>query len=734
MDWDRRTFVKFAVGAAMGLGASPLMPKLTDDIAIWTQNWSWVPNPETGAVAFAQTVNPATGTGVKVRAVTGRIKGKRLIRVEGNPEHPLSRGGVIPADASALQLLYYQKLRVPGPMMRNPRIGAPSVVKAETALAYAAERLSALKKAGKAHTVAAIGDSPDTVTGEILARMFLAFGSPNVAFEPDADQTLSLAGTLMMGQDEIGFDLDNADCIISFGTPFLEGFGAPVAVRKAFARLHQAKGRTLIQVEPRASVTASQADLWLACKPGTEAAVALGICHLLIKNKAYDQALETRAVFGFDDLPNHDGFKSLVLNNYSPKQVAEISGVSPDQLTKAAQIFVNTKKAVAVCGPDASGSPGRLFDFMSVLALNAVKGNLGRPGGVVVRPLAPLSPLGEGVDLPEAPPVDAGAVRALAMDNLHAMAQGSISGNPYKIEALVVVGCNPLLTGPQANVMRDFLKSVPFVVAITPFMDETASLADVVLPAATFLEGWGDCAAPYGCAVPAYGLHRPLVKAVEGARSASDWLLQLAKVMGGETAGAVPFKDAREALQVRTKKLGDFKKLAETSYWAAEKPAYGPIECKTPSGKFEFFSMALHERVVELEKSMPGVEKLLKKTGRHGKRRSRLYAPLRAARGPGPGREKIPASHGRGAVFAHPVRQRAHKPLYDKDFVRRHPGQKGLAGGGDQPQDGGQAGCFRKRPGGDIFSRGRDKGPGPSFRGSGPGYGLRAGGAGAQRL
>lgn len=615
MDWDRRTFVKFAVGAAMGVGASPLLPKLTDDIAIWTQNWSWVPNPENGAVAFAHTVNPATGTGVKVRAVKGRIKGKRLIRVEGNPEHPLSRGGVVPADASALQLLYYDKLRVPGPMMREPRTGAPRQVKAETALAYVAEKLAALKKAGKAHTVAVVGDHMNSVSSEILARMFLAYGSPNVVFEPDADQTLSLAGTLMMGHGEIGFDLDHADCIISFGTPLLEGFGAPVAVRKAFARLREAKGRTLIQVEPRASVTASQADIWLACKPGTEAAVALGICHLLVKNGAYDKALEDGAAFGFDDLPGHDGFKSLILKKYTPEKVFRISGVPADQLKKAAQVFVKTKRAVAVCGPDGSGSPGRLFDFMSVLALNALKGNLGRPGGVVARPPLALRPLGEALDLPKAPPVDEGAVRALAMDNLHALAQGALSGKPYKIEALVLVGCNPLFTGPQANIMREFLESVPFVVAITPFMDETASLADVVLPAATFLEGWGDCTTPYGGAVPAYGLHRPLIKAAGGAQSASDWLLKLAKGLGGAAAEAVPFKDAQEALKSRTKKIGDFKKLAEKSYWVADKVAYGPIKYETTSGRFEFFSMALHERVVKVAKNVSGGDKLLSKLG-----------------------------------------------------------------------------------------------------------------------
>jgi len=60
MNWDRRAFVKFVVGAVAGLHASPLVPKLMDDVAIWTQNWSWVPVPEKGELAFANTYIPAT--------------------------------------------------------------------------------------------------------------------------------------------------------------------------------------------------------------------------------------------------------------------------------------------------------------------------------------------------------------------------------------------------------------------------------------------------------------------------------------------------------------------------------------------------------------------------------------------------------------------------------------------------------------------------------------------------
>jgi hypothetical protein len=87
-----------------------------------------------------------------------------------------------------------------------------------------------------------------------------------VAFTPTPRETMALAGLFMTGQPFLGFDLANANFIVSFGTPLLEGFGAPVAVRKAFAgwRGYPKNQAYLVQIEPRASVTASQADQWIA--------------------------------------------------------------------------------------------------------------------------------------------------------------------------------------------------------------------------------------------------------------------------------------------------------------------------------------------------------------------------------------------------------------------------------------------------------------------------------------
>jgi anaerobic selenocysteine-containing dehydrogenase len=577
MNWDRRAFVKFAVGAVVGLHASPLIPKLMDDSAIWTQNWSWVPNPEDGGLAFANTVNPATGTGVRVRLIQGRVTGERLVRVEGNPQHPVSQGGVIPADASAVQLLYNDEVRVSAPMLRDKKTGMYKQVSWEQALNMVAGKLSELSKAGKAHTVAALGDDADSIYGDILARFMAAYGSPNLAFSPQADDTLALAAWALTGQQEVGFDLAGANYIISFGTPLLEGFGAPVAVRKAFVEWKKNKA-TLVQVEPRCSVTASQADLFLGCKPGTEALVALGLAAIMV-----EQGLVDESAAGAQGMAE---FKALLAKEYAPKKVAELSGVPVEKLIQVAKAFAKNPKALAVCGPGPGGDPGRLGDFLAVLALNALKGNLGKPGGLVARKPLGLKALGEPISV-DKPRLDGGK-KGMKPASALALAKAALAGQPYKVNMLLVAGGNPAYAGPQAGVMGEFLSAVPFVVAITPLLDETAALADLVLPANTFLEAWADCRTPYGSPVSSYGVARPLVKPYPEAKSVGDTLLALAAKLGGTVAQALPFASVEDALKLQAGPLGDPADLAKKVGFTQDKPAYGGFAFKTPSGRLDF--------------------------------------------------------------------------------------------------------------------------------------------------
>ena len=645
MEWDRRTFVKLGVGAAAGFMGSPLLLKVTDDLAIWTQNnWSWVPKPEKGEAATATSVNPATGTGVKARIIDSRLSGQRFIRVEGNPDHPVSKGGILPADASALQLVYNKAMRLSAPTLRDPKTSAPHRVSWEKALGVVAEKLAKLKKAGTPEKLVVVCDDPMSTTSQMMMLFLAAYGSPNFILIPKADYMLAVAGQAMFGQTEIGFDLENADYVVSFGTPLFENFGAPVATRKALAAWHAdpKKKTPFVQVEPYSSVTAGKADVWLACKPGTEGLVALGLCHLLVKAGAYEAETAGQA-FGFEDQGEYKGFKSYLLENCQPAKVAGITGVSQDKLKKVAQAFASAKAPLAVCGPDNSGGPGRLYDYMAVLALNALRGRLGKKGGVVLREDLPLAGLGEVSTLPKAPRLDEGPMNPLGITNLALAAEAAGAKEPYAPEVVIVVESNPAFSGPQAGFMADFLDSAQLTVSISPYLDETAALADVALPASSFLESWGDCTTPYASPRASYGIYKPLIKVEKDSLPTGDIILTLAKMLGGDVAKALPFDSMENALKARAAKMGDFKKLVQKSAWAQKNTAYGKFPFRTPSGKPEFNSQILAEMVMSsLPKGMKA-EKYLRDLG---------VSELRAAFMPHYESSMLPAEKGSGLLMS----------------------------------------------------------------------------------
>ena len=103
MGVTRRNFIKFAVGGVAGLHITPLPYKLMDDVAIWTQNWPWVPVPPEGEFTNVKSVCSlcAGGCGIEVRKVD-----ERAVKIEGRTDYPVNPGGLCPSGMGGLQFRY----------------------------------------------------------------------------------------------------------------------------------------------------------------------------------------------------------------------------------------------------------------------------------------------------------------------------------------------------------------------------------------------------------------------------------------------------------------------------------------------------------------------------------------------------------------------------------------------------------------------------------------------------
>jgi len=561
MGINRRNFIKLAIGGAIGTALSPLPWKLTDDIAIWTQNLPWVPVPPVGEFSYVKSVCMLCpgGCGIKVRKVD-----ERAVKIEGRTDYPVNPGGICPLGMGGLQLLYSEQMRFTGPMKRVGAKGADAFqsISWDEALDILAKRISGLRDKGNIGALAAIdGNLHRSTMSAIIERFLAALGSPNYMRMPSSQDTDETASYLLAGNHgPMGYDLENADFILSFGSGLLEGWGSPGRVLNAWGlwRSGDLKGSVkVVQVEPRASNTASKADKWVPAKPGTETALALGIAHVIIKENLYNSDFVENRSFGFYDFKSadgvdHKGFKAFVLDKYSPEKVAQITGIDADEIRDIAKGFAKSKAPVAICGRGKGAQYGSLYESMAVLSLNALVGGINRKGGIFINDPLPFAALPEiKADAKAALSGERNSVYPFSKVLLNNLTASILKETGASIDTMLVFSANPAFTVPDGGDLRKALDKIPFIVSFSPYRDETAMMADLILPDHAYLEKIDDIAWPKGLQYPLYGVSTPIVKPLYDTKNSGDAILGLAKLIGGSAGEAFPWSEYEEVLKAR---------------------------------------------------------------------------------------------------------------------------------------------------------------------------------------
>jgi anaerobic selenocysteine-containing dehydrogenase len=362
-------------------------------------------------------------------------------------------------------------------------------------------------------------------------------------------------------------------------------------------------GGKLVQVEPRLSVSAAKSDRWLPINAGSETALALGVAHVLIKEKIYNTEFVEKYGAGFEDWTDadgkkHKGFKTIVLESFAPETVAKITGIEPDLIRALARKFGRAIRPLAICGRGQGRSPGSVHEFLAVHALNALVGNINQKGGIWAVPLAKyISWYAPYMDKTakkgaETEPI-VGKARAF-FQNTQAMAdefpEAVLNRDDYPVNALFVLRSNPLYTLTNTSKVKEAFDKIPCIVSMTPYMDETAAYSDIVLPTNTYLEQFEDIPGPFGHTRPMVGFSRPVVKPEFDTRHAGDIIISMAKSMGNDIEASFPWKDFNQCFE---KTFGKYlEKGLEKGYLADPdfKPASWKKAFQTPDKKFYFMS------------------------------------------------------------------------------------------------------------------------------------------------
>lgn len=627
MEIDRRSFLSFVIGGAAGTALSPLPLKMTDDSAIWSQNWPWTPVPADGAASYTNstcTLCPG-GCGISVRKIDDRA-----VKIEGMKGHPVNDGGICLLGISGLQLLY-GPTRVKRPLKRIGKRGEGKwqPVSWSQAISLVADNLKKLRSRNQPQSLGCILDSDRGTVPYLFARFMTAFGSPNFFRTPSIQDTYELTLYLMQGsQASAGFDFENANFILSFGSGLIEGWGSPVYMFKINSKWKKSKSK-VVQIEPRLSNTAAKADKWIPINPGTEGALALGLAHVIVKKSLYSKDFINNHSFGFFDWTDdkgvsHKGFQSLVLERYSPGKVAEITGIDAATIDRLAVGFARASKPLAVCGRGQGDTPGSTGEFMAVHALNALVGNLNKPGGLwavpepdyINWPHLEMDQIAETGMQTER--IDGGGSKNYPFTRylLNRLIEKINSVNESPLQTLFVSGANPLYTLPDTQSVKKAFDKIPFVVSFSSYMDETAANADLILPNHTYLERYQDVPVTAGFNRPFIGFTQPVVSPQFDTRHVGDVIIRLAQQLNGNVGRAFPWDNYETCLKMTLGPI--WGTLVDNGFWTDKNfrpPSWNRV-FETNSSKFEFFATALINGGAKDETSLPHFQPAVTEEGK----------------------------------------------------------------------------------------------------------------------
>jgi anaerobic selenocysteine-containing dehydrogenase len=357
-------------------------------------------------------------------------------------------------------------------------------------------------------------------------------------------------------------------------------------------------GAKVVTIDPHRSKTAARSDQWVAIRPGTDAALALGVMHVLFRDGLQDQDYLDRYCLG------GDGLKARVLAEYSPAVVSRITGLSVDEIETFAREYGTAR--------DTFGGPALIrlnyglqrhggggMAARTVSCLPAVTGDWRYPGGGALLSTSKLFPFaGAALERPDLIPP---GTRTVNMVQLAEALAGELPGPPVK--ALYVYCANPAAVNPhQGKVHRGLARDDLFTVVHEQFQTDTADYADIVLPATTQLEQW-DVHNGYGQLY--VQVNEPAIPPLGEAKPNTEVFRLLARAMGFEpelfevsdqdlirtaiTAAGGPVYPPREAFDGLT-----LERLVADGAVRLNLPRnYAPFaegRFGTPSGKCELFS------------------------------------------------------------------------------------------------------------------------------------------------
>jgi anaerobic selenocysteine-containing dehydrogenase len=522
------------------------------------------------------------------------VEDGRAVKLRGDPDHPFTRGFLCQKVSRYLDRVYHPE-RLKWPMKRSGPKGAGQFerISWDEAIETITRRFA---------EIAASADGPQAILPYSYAgTMGLLQGS-----SLDRRFFHRLGASLL--DRTICATAGAAGCDITLGTRaaldpetvvhsrYIINWGSNTSVTNMhlWALMHQARkhGARIVSIDPYRCKTAARSDLWIPIRPGTDAALALGMMHVLWRDGLQDDDYLSRYCLGADQL------RERVLRDYAPDKVATITDIPIGDIEKLAREYGTIRPALIRLNYGMQRHGGGGMAVRTITCLPAIIGAWRHQGGGALLSTSRLYPFHNSAL--ERPDLIRPGTRTINMVQLGEALNGHLKPS---VRALYVYNSNPAAVCPeQARVLQGLRREDLFTVVHEQFQTDMADYADILLPATTQLEHF-DLHGSYGHLY--VQTNEPAIAALAEAKSNNDVFRLLARRLGFEaelfdvsdeqlatealraaSAAKFPPREAMDGISLeRLRREGPVRLNLPENYTPFAEGGFG-----TPSGKCELFS------------------------------------------------------------------------------------------------------------------------------------------------
>jgi len=436
---------------------------------------------------FCGMCGPSAGCGIYAIVRDGKFVG-----VEGMKDLPLNRGRLCAKAHAAPQWVYSeQRLKYPLRRVGAKGEGQFERISWDEALDTIANKLKEQKEKYGPESLAILSPAHRTYS-QYLYRFLVAHGSPNYGHSGICAMQRAFAYAYTLGTSPRA-DIEKTKLIILWGKQ-------PVYAGSSKGGVHQLleakeRGAKIVAIKPTMEPDVALADVWVPVRPGTDAALALAMLHVIIAEHLYDAKFVEEWTYGFPELEKH-------VRKFTPEWAEPITGVKADQIRSVARLYATTKPACIEDGNGLEHAPSCNDTIRSLAILRAITGNLDRPGGDLLggggRPgggggksfTLKERYTKEWVDKlvsPEFPrafqPMSEGTSSAY-----FGIFESILSEKPYLIRTVIAPGTQPSVSTRGTAQVIEALKKLDFYVVLDVTRTAEMKYADIVIPVASMYE------------------------------------------------------------------------------------------------------------------------------------------------------------------------------------------------------------------------------------------------------